>query len=130
MFLFCSYFFISFSLVVLIKFVLIKKQSVGCFTYFKTMRVLFEWMFFNLIKEINRSLSNVFNSIKEITNRLRKEINRLQSKGMSNIYLNVTIETFSKLRFSGFVTRSVFGELQLTQISLFLFLLFKILVAT
>ena len=63
---------------------------------------------------------NVFNSIKEI-NRLRKEMNRLLSKGMSNIYLKVTIETFSKLRFSGFkkfVTRSVFGELQLTQISL------------
>ena len=34
-------------------------------------------MFFNLIKVINR---------------LRKEINRLLSKGMSNIYLNVTIE--------------------------------------
>ena len=44
-------------------------------------------MFFNLIKE---------------TNRLRWEINRLLSKGMSNIYLKVTIETFSKLRFSGF----------------------------
>ena len=59
-----------------------------------------------------------FNSIKEI-NRLRKEISRLLSKGMSNIYLKVTIGTFSKLRFSGFkrfVTRSVFGELQLTQI--------------
>ena len=42
-----------------------------------------------------------FNSIKE-TNRLRKEINRLWSKGMSNIYLEVTIEAFSKLRFSGF----------------------------
>ena len=38
----------------------------------------------------------VFNSIKEI-NRLRKEINRLLSKEMSNIYLKVTIETFSKL---------------------------------
>ena len=40
---------------------------------------------------------------------------------MSNIYLKVTIETFSKLRFprfKKFVTRSVFGELQLTQISL------------
>ena len=52
---------------------------------------------------------------------LRKEINRLLSKGMSNIYLEVTIETFSKLRFSGFkkfVTRSVFGKFQLTQISL------------
>ena len=58
-------------------------------------------MFFNLIKEINRLLSNVFNPIKEI-NRLRKEINRLLSKGISNIYLKVTIETFSKLRFSGF----------------------------
>ena len=36
---------------------------------------------------------------------------------MSNIYLKVTIETFSKLRFSSFkkfATRSVFGELQLT----------------
>ena len=42
-----------------------------------------------------------FISIKEI-NRLRKEINRLLSKGMSNIYLKVTIETFSKLRFSAF----------------------------
>ena len=34
-------------------------------------------MFFNLIKEINK---------------LRKEINSLLSKGMSNIYLKVTIE--------------------------------------
>ena len=33
----------------------------------------------------------VFNSIKEI-DRLRKEINRLLSKGMSNIYIEVTIE--------------------------------------
>ena len=40
---------------------------------------------------------------------------------MSNIYLKVTVETFSKFPFSGFkkfVTRSVFGELQFTQISL------------
>ena len=40
---------------------------------------------------------------------------------MSNIYLKVAIETFSKLLFCGFkkfVTMSVFGELQLTQISL------------
>ena len=40
---------------------------------------------------------------------------------MSNICLKVSNERFSKLRFSGFkkfVTRSVFGELQLTQISL------------
>ena len=42
-----------------------------------------------------------FNSIKEI-NKLRKEINRLLSKGMLNIYLKVTIKTFSKLRFSEF----------------------------
>ena len=32
-----------------------------------------------------------FNSVKEI-NRLRKEINRLLSKGMSNIYLKVAIQ--------------------------------------
>ena len=56
-------------------------------------------MLFNLVEknrlrqEINRLLSNVFNSIKEI-NRLRKEISRLLSKGMSNIYLKVTIETY------------------------------------
>ena len=53
-----------------------------------------------------------------------KGINRLISKGMTNIYLKVTIEkklTFSKLRFSKFkivVSRSVFGELKLMQISL------------
>ena len=49
--------------------------------------------FFNecsLIKEINRLLSNAFNSIKEI-NRLRKEVNKLLSKGMSNIYLKVNL---------------------------------------
>ena len=56
-------------------------------------------MFFNSIKEtnslrkeINRLLSKgmwiffIFNSFKEIS-RLRKEINRLLSRGMSNIYL-------------------------------------------
>ena len=60
-------------------------------------------MFFRIIEEtnrlkyeMNRLLSNVFNSVKEI-NRLRKEINRLLSKGMPNIYLKVTIATFSKL---------------------------------
>ena len=57
-----------------------------------------------------------FNSIQE-TNRLRKEMNRLLSKGMSNIYLKVTIDTFPKLQFSGF-KKFVIGELQLTQISL------------
>ena len=48
-------------------------------------------------------------------------MNRLLSKGMSDIYVKVTIETLSKLRFSGFkkfVARSVFGELELKQISL------------
>ena len=64
-----------------------------------------------------------FNSVKEI-NRFRKEINRLLSKGRSNICLKVTIEdvqSISKLRrfgFKNFVTRAVFGELQLTQIPL------------
>ena len=56
-----------------------------------------------------------FNSVKEI-NMLRKEMKR-----MSNIYLKVTTEKFSKLRFSGFkkfVNSPVFGKLQLTQISL------------
>ena len=51
----------------------------------------------------------------------KKKRNRLLSKGMSNIYLKVTIETFSKLRlsrFKEFDTRSVFGDLQLTQITL------------
>ena len=33
---------------------------------------------------------------------LRKEINRLLSNEMSNIYLKVTIERLSKLQFSGF----------------------------
>ena len=32
-----------------------------------------------------------FNSVKEI-NRLKKEINRLSIKGMSNVYFKVTIE--------------------------------------
>ena len=41
-----------------------------------------------------------FTWIKE-TNKLRKEINTLLSKGMSNIYLKVTIEAFSKFWFLG-----------------------------
>ena len=53
-------------------------------------------------------LSNAFNSIREI-NRLTKEINGLLSKGMSNIYWTVTIETFSKLRF---VTGSFFLQVK------------------
>ena len=50
-----------------------------------------------------------------------KEINRLLSKRTSNIYLTVAKLTFSKLCFSTFkkfVPGSVFGELQLTQMSL------------
>ena len=73
-----------------------------------------------LRNEINRLLRKVFNSVKEM-NRLAKEISKLLSKAMSNIYLKVAIETISKFRFSGFkkfVTRSVFGELQLTRILL------------
>ena len=42
-------------------------------------------MFFNIIKEINMLLSDVLNSIKEI-NRLTKEIDRLLSRGLSNIF--------------------------------------------
>ena len=60
------------------------------------------------------------NSIKE-SNGLRKEINRLLSKGISIIYLKVTIETFSKLRFYGFLKichQVSFGELQLRQMTL------------
>ena len=44
-------------------------------------------------------------------NKLRKEINRLCNEEMSNIYINVTTEAFSKLLFSGFrkfTTRSSF----------------------
>ena len=40
----------------------------------------------------------LFTSIKEI-NRLRKELNGLLSKEMSNIYLKITIETFSNFYF-------------------------------
>ena len=69
-------------------------------------------MLFNLIKEINRLLSSVSISIKKI-NRLRKEINRLLIKRMANICVTVTIEAFSKLRFSRFekfFTSSVLGS--------------------
>ena len=48
-------------------------------------------MFFNLIKDINR---------------FRKEINRLLSKGMSNIFLKVTTETFSNFYFLGLTNLS------------------------
>ena len=45
--------------------------------YFEFKFSFFQWMFFNSVNKINR---------------LRKETNRLLSKGMSNIYLKVTIE--------------------------------------
>ena len=70
-------------------------------------------MFFNSIKEINRLLSKGLFLIQLKKNRLRKEINRLLGKVMSNIYLKVTIETFSKLRISEFknlVTRPILGS--------------------
>ena len=54
-----------------------------------------------LIKEINRLLSNVFNSIKEI-NRLRKEVNKLLSKGMLNIYLKVNLRRSQNFDCLGF----------------------------
>ena len=54
-------------------------------------------------------------SVKEI-NRLRKEVNRLLSKGMPNIYLKVAIKKKWRTQNFKFVCRSVFGELQLTQI--------------
>ena len=66
---------------------------------------------------------NVFNPIKEI-NRFRKEINTLLSKGMSNICLRVTLkknwrsQNFDFLSLKKFITRSVFGDFQLIQISL------------
>ena len=65
-------------------------------------------MFFSSIREVNRSL---------------KEINKLLSKGMSNIYIKVTTEKSDVLKtsifnFKKFVCRSAFEELQLTQISL------------
>ena len=84
-------------------------------------------MFFNSIKGINRLRKEIKRLLskgmflKEI-NKLRKKISSFLSKRMSNIYLNVTIETFSKSRFSGFkkfFTRSAFEELQLMQISLY-----------
>ena len=84
-------------------------------------------MFFNSIKEINRFGNKINRLLMEgilliqLKNSLRKEIHRLFSKEMSNIYIKVTIETFSKFRLFGFkkfATRLVFGQFQLTQMSL------------
>ena len=71
---------------------------------------------------MNRLLSNVFNSIKDI-NWLRKEINRLLHKEMSNIYLKVTIETFSKFQFSRIkklITNMITSFTQINSFSCFL----------
>ena len=70
-----------------------------------------------------------FNSTEKIQKKkeIKEKVNKLLSKGISIMYLKVTMETFSNLRFSGFeifFTRSVFGELQIKQISLNLKLLF------
>ena len=45
----------------------------------------------------------LLNSIKEM-NRLRKDINKLLSKGMSNIYLKVTIEKNWRSQNFGFLS--------------------------
>ena len=62
-----------------------------------------------------------YNSIKEI-NRLKKETNRLLSKGMSNIYLKVTIEKRSHTQNCDFKSlkslQVSFDDLQLTQTSM------------
>ena len=47
-----------------------------------------------------------------------KEINRLISKGMSNFFLKVTVDVLKTLKFKEFISRSVFGELQLRETSL------------
>ena len=55
-------------------------------------------------------------------NRLRKEINRLLSKEMSNIYLKVTIDEKNQLSqnfdFLGLKSHVSFGEIQLAKIFL------------
>ena len=61
----------------------------------------------------------LFNSIKEI-NRSRKEINRLLNKGMLKVTADKKwyTQNFDFKSLKKFVSRSVLGELQLTQISL------------
>ena len=59
-----------------------------------------------------------FNSIKEI-NRIRKEVNRLSRKGISNIYLKVTIEkNWGPQNFDFLNLKSLFTPTHLTQILL------------
>ena len=70
-----------------------------------------EWFFLFKITLVpfNRSLMDVLLS-------LIKDINRLTTSGIWNIYSKVTID--NNWCFQNFVSRSVFGELQLTQMSL------------
>ena len=49
-------------------------------------------MFFTSVKEINRLRKEINRLLSKGINRLIKEIIRLSSKGMSNAYLKVTIE--------------------------------------
>ena len=49
-------------------------------------------MFFTLVKEINRLRKEINKLLSKGINRLVKEIIGLSSKGMSNVYLKVTIE--------------------------------------
>ena len=49
-------------------------------------------MFFTSVKEINRLRKEINRLLSKGINRLIKEIIRLSSKGMSNVYLKVTIE--------------------------------------
>ena len=64
-------------------------------------------------------LSDVFNSIKEI-NTLRKEMNRLLRKDMSNIYFKLLLRRSQEFGLCALkICHQIsFGELQLTQISL------------
>ena len=95
---------------------------VGFFIYLNlhlcSFKGYFLWMFFTSVYKINSLRIEINKLLSKGIKRLRKEINGLLSKGMSNIYLKVTIEkSYSKLRFFKFnkiVTRSVFGDLQLT----------------
>ena len=71
-----------------------------------------------------------FCSIKEI-NRLRKEINRLLSKGMSSIYLKVTIEKKRSQNFDFLSLRNLSpGEFLGSSNSRRYHLILKLLVAT
>ena len=71
----------------------------------------------------------LFNSTGEI-NRVRKEINRLLSKGMSNICLKVSFEkkwhteNFNFIKYKKLVSLTVFGELHSTHADIIEFSIF------